>query len=1011
MYKLALIVFLFLGIFEAFANVDTILFTGNTQSYLEPCGCVQGMLGGVTRRGKAFADEQNYILVDSGNFTDIDHELDRTRNDYYARSFEALKYSVVGLSNTDLIRSDAELSILDGNHLFVLSNVTNVHSKKSFDISKKSDGLEFIALVDPNSKVHSDWKVTDPIQSAREFIEGERNLVIFSGLSESSLKEVITVLKHRLIMVIANQATGDFNKIEGVPVIFPGEKGKMVKKFSLKDASYTSLAVLDTYEEDPKLKDIVDQFYEKVSTDPELQKGHEKLFANDPHEKLVTEGKNRYVGSENCKACHEAEYKQWKSTPHSNAFDILLKKKRDFVPACVVCHSVGFGYPDGYEISKRQKWLKGVGCESCHGAGLNHVRNPNKSNISKTVDQSRCMSCHNSEHSPGFNYIAFTPLVNHSITPVTPEPEAKARTKQTTVDLDLYVMSQCPFGMKAQNKLVPMVQKYQHRINMNMKYIATDVEGKLSEEEKKARLQLAEDQKKKIELETTKEKAEEGNQPGCKASFEIDPNAKFQSLHGPSEVEENIRQLVVSELYPDKFLQFILDRNKNIYGDWKPVAQRLSIDPSKIESAMNDGRGDLWFRENIKSGNDLGISASPTVRINQQSYSRTLDALPVLYEICQGMQDPMPECKTVSMCSLDDHCTKQGKNGFCLNPGTPQAVCEFKDPVAVNLVMINDDQCELCESGSFLNQLYQVFPGLSVKVYDYRSSEGEKWLKRTELDRFPLYIFPDNSFQKSPRAKFIQRYLAASGGVYFINPLINEVTALRQTPKMMTLKLYTTALSSASILQKQLVEVIENIEKNGDQKVDFTTVYLTRQSNNKSAQNSSKEAFMVNYSDGKGNTFPLYLESQYGRTELTEGITQACFSKNLNRDKYFSYIKNFTGELHSRTSSLKEEERAQFYKTFNLDEFRSQIFPKAGITILEAQKAARCVASDEAAKQVLNDLIDSSQYKVYAAPTVVINDYYMLRGASPALLQILPELLKTNRRPDLNKMSHSSHDH
>ena len=49
--------------------------------------------------------------------------------------------------------------------------------------------------------------------------------------------------------------------------------------------------------------------------------------------------------------------------------------------------------------------------------------------------------------------------------------------------------------MKAQNKLFPMADKYHDRINMNMRYIATDVEGKLSEEEKKARQQLVDEQK------------------------------------------------------------------------------------------------------------------------------------------------------------------------------------------------------------------------------------------------------------------------------------------------------------------------------------------------------------------------------------------------------------------------------------------------------------------------------------------------------------------------------------
>ena len=990
--------------------LETILFTGNTQSYLEPCGCVQGMLGGITRRNKAFADETDYILVDSGNFTDIKHDLDRTRNDYYARSFAALGYSVVGLSDKDLTRPNSELQILDAKELFVLTNVVSSDGKKIFNISKTSSGLEFISLISPSSNVHKDWKVLNPEQSIVDFQAGDRNLVLFSSLSQKELVPVISKLKQRLILVVANQSTGDFRKVEGVPVIFPGEKGKMVKKFSLKDGNYTSLAVLDTYDEDSKLKEIVDQFYQKVSNDPELQKGHEKLFEEDPHDKLVTEGKNRYVGSENCKTCHEAEYKQWKSTSHAKAFDILLEKKRDFVPACVVCHSVGFGYESGYEISKRQKWLKGVGCESCHGAGLNHVRNPGKSNIAKTVDQGRCMSCHNAEHSPGFNYTAFTPLVNHSIKAIAEEVSSKPRSKKTTVDLDLYVMSQCPFGMKAQNKLLPMVDKYHDRINMNMRYIATDVEGKLSEEEKKARQQLADEQKKKMELEATKNKEEESGQPGCKASFEIDPNAKFQSLHGPSEVDENIRQLIVSKLYPDQFLDFILERNKNIYGDWKPIAKRLKIDPSEIEKAMNDGRGDEWFRENIKPGNEMGISASPTIRINQEPYKNTIEATPVLYEICQSMENPMSECSKVPMCVQDSHCNKKGKNGFCKNPGTPQAVCEFKDPVKVNLILIRDDQCDLCESGRFLTQLYQVFPGLVVTSYDKQSTEAQKWIKTLNADRFPLFVFPDMSFQDSPRVKYIQRYLAAIGGVYFINPLVHEVTALNQKPKLYKLKLYTTALSRAVGIQNELTKVVEKLEKEGN-KIDFEIAYLTRQSRQNPNEIKSDEKFMVNYSDGKGNTFPLYLESQNGIKELTEGITQTCLSKNLSRGKYFDYLKRFSKGLDDQLSKVGQKETASFYKNFNLDEFRSKIFDDAGITILERQKASNCVGSDESARKVLNDLIDSSRNKIFASPTVVINDYYVLRGASKALMDILPEVLESNRKPNFNDVSHAGHNH
>ena len=111
------------------------------------------------------------------------------------------------------------------------------------------------------------------------------------------------------------------------------------------------------------------------------------------------------------------------------------------------------------------------------------------------------------------------------------------------------------------------------------------------------------------------------------------------------------------------------------------------------------------------------------------------------------------------------------------------------------------------------------------------------------------------------------------------------------------------------------------------------------------------------------------------------------------------------------TTCVPCKEYAKFIKEFNIDEFRSKIFDEAGITILERQKAANCVSSDESAKQVLTNLIDSSKNKIFAAPTVVINDYYVLRGASKALIEILPEVLESNRKPDFKKMSHVGHNH
>lgn len=102
----------------------------------------------------------------------------------------------------------------------------------------------------------------------------------------------------------------------------------------------------------------------------------------------------RYVGSEACKACHEAEYKKWKDAEgplaHSRAMESLEKHAtrpnlRQFDGECVKCHVVGFDYNTGYEDEKKTPHLKNVGCETCHGPGSGHVATPMNKQITELL--------------------------------------------------------------------------------------------------------------------------------------------------------------------------------------------------------------------------------------------------------------------------------------------------------------------------------------------------------------------------------------------------------------------------------------------------------------------------------------------------------------------------------------------------------------------------------------------------------------------------------------------------
>lgn len=66
---------------------------------------------------------------------------------------------------------------------------------------------------------------------------------------------------------------------------------------------------------------------------------------------------DEYIGAKRCRTCHEAEYAQWRKTPHARAAAKLTRaQRRD--RRCASCHS-----------TSAEQGLHGVQCESCHGPG------------------------------------------------------------------------------------------------------------------------------------------------------------------------------------------------------------------------------------------------------------------------------------------------------------------------------------------------------------------------------------------------------------------------------------------------------------------------------------------------------------------------------------------------------------------------------------------------------------------------------------------------------------------
>lgn len=136
-----------------------------------------------------------------------------------------------------------------------------------------------------------------------------------------------------------------------------------------------------------------------------------------------------YVGAAACGVCHEAQYKQWRSSGHAVALARLSKvQQRD--AGCRSCHTMDPRDPDPE--------LTGVQCESCHGAGRfyapRHVmKDAELAQLLglEAVSDRTCEACHTAD-GPGvrpFDYAEKLALIAHSPKPPpAAEPDAKAPT-------------------------------------------------------------------------------------------------------------------------------------------------------------------------------------------------------------------------------------------------------------------------------------------------------------------------------------------------------------------------------------------------------------------------------------------------------------------------------------------------------------------------------------------------------------------------------------------------------
>lgn len=152
--------------------------------------------------------------------------------------------------------------------------------------------------------------------------------------------------------------------------------------------------------EDAEFKTLVDAYHKKAA-----EMGGTAKLAEQAATAADAAG-DVYWGAALCGQCHIKQETWWKSTPHSHAYETLVKKEKHLDMECLSCHTTGFSALEqrmkaGQKTMVDVAGMEAVQCESCHAPGSKHSTPLIRS---RALDAKTCTGCHNQVMDPQFDF-------------------------------------------------------------------------------------------------------------------------------------------------------------------------------------------------------------------------------------------------------------------------------------------------------------------------------------------------------------------------------------------------------------------------------------------------------------------------------------------------------------------------------------------------------------------------------------------------------------------------------
>ncbi|MFH1642656.1 MAG: hypothetical protein ABIC04_07220 [Nanoarchaeota archaeon] len=134
----------------------------------------------------------------------------------------------------------------------------------------------------------------------------------------------------------------------------------------------------------------------------------------------------------------------------------------------------------------------------------------------------------------------------------------------------------------------------------------------------------------------------------------------------------------------------------------------------------------------------------------------------------------LAEAKIEPLCISDNDCEIENKIGICLEAGTQGANCLFKDPIRIDMTVLNDKNCKSCDSSRIELLVKKLFPGIVIEEVDYNTREGKKLIQELDLNVLPSYIFSEELDKAYNYANKTERIFDKIGDKYVMLPTATD---------------------------------------------------------------------------------------------------------------------------------------------------------------------------------------------------------------------------------------------